>query len=499
MRDFLNKRPMLFCALFSCVISAIGMYAEVALFVICPLILGAIFALVYKFQKGELIFATMCILAVAVSTFLATVKIENTRDYDRANCNGEFIVIEEPVDHGEYYSTTLETVSGDILNKGEKISVVYYEGELKFSQRIKAELSVSSLDSYKWKKQYYSEKIFLNGYIKEFIDTGENDEVLAVVDSVRNHIKSKIFKYYGFREGATMMALVTGDKGYFTDDFYNNVKLAGVAHIMVVSGMHLSVMVALFLFLSNKFFYNRYLKAMTIFVVTVVLTAICGFTMSILRAGITYLLLAIALIINRESTPENTLGCAVSVILFSNPFAIFNIAFQLSVLSTFAILVVALPITEYVSKKGIIKSKILLSLFSVVLISISALIFTAPVTVYFFGYLSNVSVVTNLLIGTPSSAAMILCVLGFLFPFAESLLFYLSEIIVSYMNSVINYFGSLPFAITVLPQYTAFIFLAVIIIVLWILLACKKRKSMLKLKAIREKKSKERSKKVKWQ
>lgn len=498
MRDFLKKRPMLLSAVFSCVISAIGMYAEMALFVICPVILGVIFVFAYKFKKGELIFAVFCILAVAVSAFLTTVKIENTRDYERTNCNGEFIVIEEPTDHGEYYSVTLETVKSDALFKGDKVSVVYYEGKLEFSQRIKAELSVSSLDSYKFKNSYYSEKIFLNGYIKEFIDIGENDEVLAVVGRVRKYIKSKIFKYYDFRKGATMMALVTGDKGYFTDDFYNNVKSAGVAHIMVVSGMHLSVMVALFLFLSNKFFYNRYLKAITIFVVTVVLTAICGFTMSILRAGITYLLLAIALIINRESTPENTLGCAVTVILFSNPFAIFNIAFQLSVLSTFAILVVALPIAEYVSKNGIIKSKILLSLFSAVLISITALIFTAPVTVYFFEYLSNVSVATNLLVGTPSSAAMILCVLGFLFPFAESLLFYLSEIIVSYINSVINYFGSLPFVITVLPKYTAFIFLAVIIIVLWILLACKKRKSMLKLKAIREKKSKERSKKVKW-
>ena len=357
---------------------------------------------------------------------------------------------------------------------------------------------VEKIIGYKFKNSYYSEKIFVNGYIKEFIDTGENDEILAVVDKVRKHIKSKILKYYDFSEGATVMALVTGNRSYFTDDFYSNVKSAGVAHVMVVSGMHLSVMVALFLFLSNKFFYNRYLKAITIFVVTVVLTAICGFTMSILRAGITYLLLALALIINRESTPENTLGCAVTVILFSNPFAVFNIAFQLSVLSTFAIIVVALPITEYVSQNGIIKSKILLSLFSAVLISISALIFTAPVTVYFFGYLSNVSVVTNLLISAPASVAMILCVLGFLFPFAEGLLFYLSEIIVSYMNAVINYFGSLPFAITILPKYTAFIFLAVIITVLWILLACKKRKSMLKLKEIRAKKSKERSKRIKW-
>ncbi len=499
MWDFLKKRPMLLSAVFACVISVIAMYAEMALFVICLIILSGIFVMVYKNTDGEIIFAAICILAVSVSAFVTTAKIDNTKDYDRVNCNGEFIVIEEPVDHGEYHSVTIETVSSDVLNSGDKLSVVYYDGVLEFPQRIKASISVSSLSDYRFKNQYYSDKIFLNGYIKEFFDTGEEDEVLAFVDSVRKYIKLKIFDYYDYTQAATMLALVTGDRDYFTDSFYGNVKSAGVAHVMVVSGMHLSVMVALFLFLSDKFFRNRYLKAITIFIVTVVLTAICGFTMSILRAGITYLLLAVSLIINRESTPENTLGCAVTVILFSNPFAIFNIAFELSVLSTFAILVVALPVTDYVSQKGIIKSKVLLSLFSAVMISLSALVFTSPVTVYFFGYISNVSVVTNLLIGTSTSVAMVLCVLGFLFPFLENLLFGFGEIIVTYINYVINFFGSLPFATTELPQYTAYIFWAVIIIVIWILLACKKHKSMLKLKEIREKKLRERSKKVKWQ
>ncbi len=498
MLDFLKKRPMLLGAVMSSVISVIGMYAGRTLFIICIVILCLIFVMVYKYTKGELVFAAICVLAVAVSTFFTTVKIESTKDYDKVACNGEFIVVETPENHGDYSTTTLETVSSDVLNKGDKISVVYYDGTLEIADRIKASLSVSSLKDNEFKNYNYSNKVYLSAYISEIVDTGEKEAVLSAVDLARQYIKEKIFKHYSFRQAATMLALITGDKTYFLEEFYENVKNAGVAHVMVVSGMHLSVVVSLFLFLSNKFFHNRYLKALTIFMVTVGVTAVCGFTMSILRAGITYLLLAAALIINRESTPENTLGCAVVVILVSNPFAIFNVGFQLSVLSTFAILVVALPVSEYVVKRKIVKNKMLLTMVTSCMISISALIFTSPITIYNFGYISNLSVVTNLLISAPASVAMILCILGICFPFEEDLFFGLGEVVVNYINWVINYFGSLCIATTVMSKYIAFVFLAVIIVVLWVLLACKKRKDVLKLNEIREEKLKERSNKVKW-
>ncbi len=499
MRDFLEKRPMLSGAVIASVISVIALYAERALFVICMAFIGLIFIMIYKNVKGELIFSAICILAVAVSSVFVMAEIKQTEDYDNLLCSGEFVVTDTPTDHGTFYSATLETVSADALDKGERLTVTYNKGEMYFSQRIKAQVSVSSLKNNEFKSSWYSDKVFLSGYVKEFSPSSQNEMVLSLVDMVRQYIKLKIFEFYKPSEAATMMALITGDKSYFSDSFYSNVKSAGVAHVMVVSGMHLSVIVEMFLYLTNKLFYNRYLKALIIFIVTVTVMAVCGFTMSILRAGITYILLAVALILNRENTPVNTLGCAVTIILISNPLAIFSVAFLLSVLSTFAILAVALPVTEYLSEKEIIKSKALLSVVSTVLISLCALVFTAPVAVYVFGYISNVSLVTNLLIGLATSTALILCILAFVVTFAESLLFSVSQIIVTYINWVINYFGSLSFATTNLPKYSAFIFAAVIIIVLWILLACKKRQDVLKLKEIRIKKYKERGKRFRWQ
>ncbi len=484
MLNFLKDRPMLLSAIVTSVISVVALYSEVALFVLALIILGFIFYLIYKRTRGELIFATLLILAVTVSGYLTAGKAKMFESYDDVIIDGEFVVVDTPQNHGEYYSAVFETLGSDALNKGEKIRVTYNSGNLEFSQKIKATVSLSGIDGKVYKNSNYSQGTFLKGYIKEYEHTGENDTALSVVGSIRKYIRNKVFKNYKSSEASTVMALVAGDKSYFTAEFYDNVKCAGVAHVMVVSGLHLSIIVSMFLYIINKFFYNRYLKALIIVFVTISVMAICGFTMSILRAGITYILMAMALVLNRENTSENTLGLAVCLIYLANPFAIFSLSFQLSVLSTFAILVVSIPVIEFIREHKIIKNKPLLAVVSLAIVSISALIFTAPVTIYSFGYISCVSVITNLLITNVTSYAIIFCILGFIFPFLTVPFFKVSQLLVSYINGVINYFGSLPFATVNTPRFTIIFPILLIIVVFWGLVACKLRYDMVKLKEI---------------
>ncbi len=489
MLRFLKDRPMLFSPIIVSVISVVALYSEMALFVLALTILGTIFYLIYKRTRGELIFAALLVLAVTVSGYLSAGKAKTFESYNNNLIDGVFVVTGEPQNHGEYYSAVLETIESDSLNKGEKIQVSYNSENLKYSEKIKANISLSGIEGKLYKNNNYSQGIFLKGYIKNLEHKGENDAVLSVVGNIRKYIKNVVFKNYKADEASTIMALVAGDKSYFTEEFYNNVKCAGVAHIMVVSGMHLSIIISMFLYIINKFLYNRYLKALIIVFATISVMAICGFTMSILRAGITYFLMALALVLNRENTSENTLGLAVCLIYLANPFAIFSLSFQLSVLSTFAILVVSIPVIEYLREHKIIKNKILLAVTSSVIVSISALLFTAPITIYNFGYISTVSVITNLLISEITSFAIIFCILGFIFSFLAVPFFKISELIVTYINTVINYFGTLPFATVNTPKFTIIIPILLIIVVLLALVACKLRYDMVKLKEMEIKRS----------
>ncbi len=483
MLDFLKQRPLLLASIASSVISVLFLCSEVALFVLSLLILAFIFFLIYKRVKGELIFSAILVLAVTVSGFLTASKAENLKAYDGVLCTGEFTVVSNPVNHSSFYSVTLETVKSDVLDSGEKIGVTYNNISLEFSDKIYAEIKLSKYDQNQKAYGFYAEGQFMCGNVKTAAKTGRKDSVLSAVNDIRKYIKTVVFENYGTEEAATVMALVAGDKTYFSPRFEGNVKAAGVAHVMVVSGMHLSVIVSMLLYICNRFLYNRFLKAVVILFATFAVMTVCGFTMSVMRAGITYILIAFSLIINRESTAENTLGFAVVIILIINPFAIFSIAFELSVLSTFAILVVALPVTEYLSKRDKFKSKIIDTVLSSCIISISALIFTAPITIYYFGYISTVSIITNLLIGSATSFIIIFCILGFLVPF---LFFRLSELLTSYINTVINFFGSLPYATVNLSRIVIIFAILIIIVILLGIVACKVKLDMVKLKSIRD-------------
>ena len=105
-----------------------------------------------------------------------------------------------------------------------------------------------------YKINSYSQKIYLKGSVKNIVKTNKRDFALKCIASLRKYIRQKIFKNYGFSEASTILALVTGDKSYFTDEFYTNVKSVGVAHVMVVSGMHLSIIVTFLLFFTKRLF-----------------------------------------------------------------------------------------------------------------------------------------------------------------------------------------------------------------------------------------------------
>lgn len=215
-----------------------------------------------------------------------------------------------------------------------------------------------------------------------------------------------------------------------------------------------------------------------------------------------YFFYAVAILVGRRGVSENLLGAAVCAILIVSPYTVFDLSFQLSVLSTFGILSVALPIENYLRARGVISSKILSAILSSVLVTLSALLLTTPITIYVFGYVSAVSVFTNLLIGFAATLSLWLAFCGLALnlvaPSLARLIFKVCEIILKYINYVINTFGSFSFSTVSLPEYAAYIAGLICIVVFILLLGCKKRLDAIKLKEVREKIISEGGKTLKW-
>lgn len=501
MIDYLFKRPMLFCALGCTILSVCAFYSEVLLLAVSVFAVFCLSVFIIK-GNGKFIVATLLLLLVGIICFKEIIKIKDLSCYNGQTEVVKAVFCETAYKSETVYESYLEIVESENLKKGTKIALWHTPKNIKVGQMVEAKITLREIED-QYKKMSYCEGIYLTASTDDLRVVSEKDDVLYYVHKIRNYIKNTLFSNMKYDSAVTACALVFGDREYFSEDFYNNVKGAGVAHVMVVSGMHLAIMVNLALNAVEKIMFNRWLRAVTMGIVVFFLCALCGFTMSILRAGVTYIIMAAGLIFNRPYSGENALGFAVSLILLWSPFAIFSVAFQLSVLSTFGILAVALPINKYVENRGIIKCPALRFTFVAVVISLSALVFTLPVTIKIFGYVSNMSLITNLLISVPVSFGLSFMFAGLLVstvsPFLAKPIFLATDLILQYVNNVINYFGSLENSLTHVPEYGTYIAVGVILLIFHVLSACKKRSDMLKLRKMIEKINQERGRRSKWQ
>ena len=481
-----------------CTISAVcGYYFKSVLFLCLVL---SIFVGIWCLKKRNTTAITVTILIVVmnISTAYEWWQINSLERIENTTKTAELCFEKTDYQKNNYCISQFEVIDGDIP-KGTRLSLSHTPFYCETGEIIKAQVKLERVsDSYRVSE--FSDGIYLSGKIEAFSRTEHKDEVLGAVEGLRSYIRKWLFSNMSYESAATVSALVFGDKSYFSNEFNENVRASGVAHVMVVSGMHLSVIVTMILNITERFVYNSKLKAAIMLLTVLVLSAICGFTKSILRAGFTYVVMALGILLKRSYTSENALGTAVSVILISSPFVIFNVSFQLSVLSTFGILAVALPINRYF--KGRIKGVLKRTMDTAVL-SLSAMLMTLPVAIYVFGEVSVVGVITNLLIGVPTSfcltVAVIALVLSPLLPFASSVLLDICDIAVRYVNDVINFMGSLEFSTVTVGKWAVALSVILIILILCSMLACKVRKDMLKLEEMNRKIISERGRKSKWQ
>ena len=475
-----------------CVITALcGYYYFKALFLCIGL--GLSLAVIFLFKrKTHCFIVVLLILLTAVSGVFNFCKIRKITAAAKEPVTVQVCALATTYKGGTVYKTDVEVLECDRLPKGTKLSLWHNPMYLNAGDIYSCQIKLSRIDG-AYKELNFSNGIYLSGEIQKCKKLNRQDKVLSGVQSIRDYIKETLFQNMSYDSAATVCALVFGEKGYFSDRFYNAVKASGVAHIMVVSGMHLSITVSLLLKFTEKRMHNPLLRATVIFLAVLAVCSVCGFTKSILRAGVTYVIMGTAMLINRQYSGENALAGAVVMLLINSPLIILNVGFQLSVLATFGILAVALPICEYIKEK--FNSKITVWALQTVTVSLAASLLTLPVIIKVYGYVSTVAVITNLLITIPVtlclSVSVATLILNLLFPFAASVVLHITDLVVRYINSVILFFGELPFSTCRTPEYMIFAALGLIFAVFFIMLACKRRQDMLKLKAINGKISRE--------
>ena len=283
-------------------------------------------------------------------------------------------------------------------------------------------------------------------------------------------------------------ALLLGDSSLLTYEQDTAFKVSGIRHVIAVSGLHVSI---LFTLMYTMAFRRRISTALLAIPVLLLFAAVAGFTPSITRACIMQVLMILAILFDKDYDPPTALAFAVLVMLVANPMTIASVSFQLSVSCIIGILLFNGRIGGYILRKlGKPKGRSFYArsirwISASMGVTISAMITTTPLLAYYFGMVSLVSILTNLLalwvVSTIFYGIMIVCILGAVWLPLGKIVAWLISWLIRYVLFVSKLMASFPLA----SVYTSSIYIVLWIVVCYILFAafllCKKRSPVLLL------------------
>ena len=455
------KRPFAlvgFSLLFSCITiffipSEILFYAAALLLAVC-----AVMAFIKPFTAKYLIIFTCCFIAASISLnyFYSCVY------YPSLQLDSQLLHIEGTADG---YSSEDEGCRNIKIKNckinGEKTSLcidLYYYSETEISpyDTVSVDAAVYAKDfSGKFEIHSLSDGVWLTAFASNSINVHKNNDfhIYSYITDLSVALKEIIFTYLSYDSASIAAALLLGDKSFISSEFTENFRYSGVSHIFAVSGMHLTLWSALLFIVLKKRAKTKFVPNIIASLFVVFYIALTGFSPSVIRAGIMLLCVYLARVIRRSSDTLNSLGIATTLILLHNPLMAGNVSFLLSLFATVAICFasseITPDITPYNFEDNYVKSKFK-SITGNILTTLTVLFFTIPVSGFFFGCISLVSLISNLLCALPAQFAMISSFAGLIlspFPLIAKPIFFIADFSISYITDITEKLSQTDFAL----------------------------------------------------
>ena len=236
-----------------------------------------------------------------------------------------------------------------------------------------------------------------------------------------------------------LTAELTGDKSLLPESDYVAMRETGLAHIFAVSGLHCAFLVTLLSLLIPPT-HRRTLCAVAS-AVLVFYMLLTGLSPSVARACVMQLFLLSAPLFRRGSDPLTSLAAALTVILLVNPYAVGSVSLQLSFAATLGMVLLSGRLYKsftgwYRGRNRAVRAA-LSFLAANLAATLGALVFTAPLTAYYFNILSLVAPLAGLLAvpaaGYAFMSAFVSALLGFVWTPLGHLAGYVPLLLVKYI------------------------------------------------------------------
>lgn len=336
-------------------------------------------------------------------------------------------------------------------------------------QRFRVSLAFESLEKDEYFYSSLADGVYLQAEYQETPElVGESGSFRYVLSRFQERFAANVARYLPNDEGAVLSAMASGDKSRLTDKINDDYRDAGISHLLVVSGLHLSLVCGVFATRTGRLWRVRSAAAILLVLFMMGLT---GFSPSVLRAGIGALILHLGSLFLRSADTLTSMGIAAVLISFQGPYAVCDLAFQLSFAAALGVVLAgerrqAMRAKQAGDNRPSLLCRLKESAASLLLPTVFAALFTLPVQLLGGLSVSGVTVLSNLLALPLAGYCVVFGMLAGVCGFAPGLEFaarsfsLLGGLLAKLLNAVAALCAGLPLARLPLPRDYSLIVLA---------------------------------------
>lgn len=245
---------------------------------------------------------------------------------------------------------------------------------------------------------------FRNIYHQVFVDeeavTSTGVVRLSVFEKMKTAVRAYVLSVLqknirGADEKAIAEALIIGYRNNLDKDLVQAYSNTGVVHIIAISGLHLGIIFGMMQFFFRPFkkrIFRRLIAPAVTLSVIWMFAFVAGGAPSVLRAAVMFSIFTVAGLFSRRGNIFNTLACSAFLLLAFDPFALWDVGFQLSYAAVFSIVLLQRPIYNAI----LFTNPLIDAIWKLSSVTLAAQVFTTPIVMYHFHQIPTLFLIANL-------------------------------------------------------------------------------------------------------
>jgi competence protein ComEC len=343
-------------------------------------------------------------------------------------------------------------VIGQILVHVPRYPAIEYGSRLRITGQLK---NPNNFDGFDYQQYLARRSIFSEMYQPDIVvlETGGGNPIFKLILAIKARAQEAINRLFPEPQAALLSGILLGYDRGLPKKLVQDFQTTGMTHIIAISGFNIAIIAGILL-RGSRYFVSPRAAGLIAIVGISLYTILVGADSAVVRAAIMAALFIVALLfLGRPTFLYAALFAAALFMTLANPYALWDVGFQLSFMAVLGLLLYVGPWSKRISGKleprlGEDKGQQLTRMIAdVFLATMAAIVMTLPIMLFHFDTFSLISPLANLLILPAQPGVMIIgglaTLLGMISPALGQLPAWVGWLFLTYTINLVRFFAAL--------------------------------------------------------